>query len=94
MNDGAMANGDVITQDAEEVVRQMQDRVVLDVRVVADGDAVDVAPQHRVAPDAGIITQGHIAQHHRALGDIDAFAKGRLLEQERVELLFHQQPPR
>ena len=39
------------------------------------------------------ITQGAVVLGDVTLGDIDAFAKGRLLEQERVELLFHQQPP-
>jgi hypothetical protein len=88
-----MANGDVIADDTGQVVSQVEDGVVLDVGVVADGDAVDVAPEHRVTPDARIIPQGHIAQHHRALGNIDALAKGGFLEQEPVELLLHQQPP-
>ena len=90
VNDGGMAYGDVIAQDTGEVVRQMQDGVVLDVRVVADDDAVDVAPEHGVAPDARVIAQGHIAQHDGALGDIDAFAEGRLLRAGTCRVLFHQ----
>jgi hypothetical protein len=64
----------------------MKHHVVLDVRVVADHDPVDVAPKHGVVPDTGIIAQGDVAQHNRAPGDIDRFAQRRPSAQKFVEL--------
>ena len=82
-----MADGNVVANEARQIIRQVQDYVVLDVCMVADGNTVNVAPEHRVAPNAAAIPQAHVAHHHRTLGDIDGFAKGGLLEQEPVELL-------
>ena len=89
VNDGTMTNGNIMAHDTEAVVRQVQDGVVLDVRVVADDDAIEVTTEHGVAPDAGVMPERHVAQHHHTPGDINAFAKGWFLEQEPVELPFH-----
>ena len=89
VNDGDMANSDVIAYDAGEIVRQMQDGIVLDVCMVADNNAVEVTPEHGVVPDAGVMTERDVAQHHRAPGNINAFAQGWLLQKESVELPFH-----
>ena len=94
VNGGGMADGDVITHNAGKVICEMQDRVVLDVRVVADDNTVNVAPEDRVAPDAGIVPHSYIAQNDGAPGKIDFFAQGGFLEQELVELFPHRQPPR
>ena len=64
----------------------MQHGVVLDIGVVADHNAVDVAAQDRVVPDAGAIAQRDVARHHRAAGDVNIFAQRRFLAQELVEL--------
>ena len=76
MNDGDMANSDIIAHNTGEIVRQVQDGVVLDIRMVSDDNAVEVPPEHGVAPDAGVLTERDVAQHHRAPSDINAFAQG------------------
>ena len=81
-----MANGDIIAHDAGKIVRQMKDRVVLDIAVVANDDAVDVAAQDGVIPNAGAVAQGDVAHHYRAARDVDAFANDRFLAQKCVEL--------
>ena len=55
MNDGPMSDGDVIAQHTFQFVGQVEDRIVLNVRVVADDDAVDVPAEHGVKPNAGEI---------------------------------------
>ena len=77
-----------LPSDAREIVREMQHGVVLDVRVVADDDAVDVAAQHRAIPHAGMRAERHVAEDDGGLGEINALAELRLFAQERVEL-FH-----
>ena len=86
VDNGRMADGHVTAHDARKIVGQMNDGVVLDVAVVADDDAVDVAAQDGVVPDAGAVAQGDIAHHHRAARDINIFAQDGLFAQERVEL--------
>ena len=54
VDNGAVANGDPVADEARKIVRKVQHGVVLDVRVVADDDAVDVAAQHRAIPNAGM----------------------------------------
>src|SRR4051794_5996681 len=41
VNDRAVADRHVIADDTREIVREMKDRIVLDIRVVTDGNAVD-----------------------------------------------------
>ena len=52
VNDGGMTDGDVIAQETGKLVGQMQHGIVLDISVVADDDAVDVAPEDGIAPNA------------------------------------------
>jgi hypothetical protein len=89
MNDGDMANSDVIAHDTREIVRQVQDGVVLDIRMVSDDNAVEVTPEHGVAPDAGVLTERHVAEQNRAPSDINAFAQGWFLQKEPVQLPFY-----
>ena len=65
----------------------MQHGVVLNVRVVADDDAVDVAAQHRAIPDAGVRAERHVADDDGGLGEIDAFAELRFFAEKFIELL-------
>src|ERR1035441_9869426 len=65
----------------------MQHGVVLNIGMVANGDAVDVAPEHGIAPNAGVILQGHIAQNDSSPGDIDSLAERWFLAQKLAELL-------
>ena len=71
-----------------EIVREMQHGVVLDVRVVADDDAVDVAAHHRAIPHARMRAERHVAKHDGGLGEINALAELRRFAQKCVEL-FH-----
>ena len=86
VDNGAMADGDVIAHQAGQFIGQVEHGVVLDVGMVADDDAVDVAAQDGIIPDAGGRAERHVAQHHRAPGDIDVLAQHRFLAQESVEL--------
>ena len=52
MHDGRMPDRDIVSDEAGEIVGQVQHGVVLNVRVVPDHDAVDVAAHHGVVPDA------------------------------------------
>ncbi|RIK13463.1 MAG: hypothetical protein DCC51_16315 [Anaerolineae bacterium] len=54
----------------------MQDRPVLNVRPVADGDRRFVAAQHGREPDAHVLAQGHIAAHGGRTGDPGAGRDG------------------
>ena len=64
----------------------MQHRVVLNVAMVADDDAIDVTPQHRAIPDAAVRAQRHVADHGGGLGDKNFFAQLRLAAEKGVEL--------
>lgn len=86
VDDGGMADGDVAANDRAEVVGQVNHGVVLDVRVIADDDAVDVTPQHGSVPDARVIAEGDVADHRGAAGDEDPLAEPRGLAQELVQL--------
>ena len=82
-----MPDGDVVADEAGVIVREVQHRVVLDVGVMPDDDAVDVATQHRVIPNAGVIAERHVAHDHRRARDIHAATERRFFAEERVELL-------
>jgi hypothetical protein len=53
---------------------------------MADGDAIDVAPQNGTVPDTGVGSERYVANDGRGFGDENVFAKCRRLAQERVEL--------
>jgi len=77
-----------VTHQTGKFVSQVEHGVVLDVGVVADDDAVDVTTDDGVIPNTGLVTQGHVPQHRRAMGDINSLAERRLFSQERIKLLF------
>jgi hypothetical protein len=86
MDNRAVADGDPVAQDARKIVRKMQHGVVLDVRVMADNDAVDVAAQHGAIPHARMRAERHIANDDGGFGDINALAELRGLAEKFVEL--------
>ena len=88
MNDGGVADGDPVADEAGEVVRKVKHGVILHVAVVADDDAVDVAPDDGVVPDAGAIADFHIADHHGAPGDVNAFTEPWFLPEKLIQLLL------
>ena len=75
MDDGRVANGNKISDNTWKIIREMQHRVVLNIAVMPHHDAIDIAAQHRVIPDARIISQSDIPQHRRAARDINALAQ-------------------
>ena len=81
-----MPHGHVIADDARKIIREMQHGVVLDVRVVADDDAVDVAAQHRAIPHARMRAERHVADDGRGLGDENIFAELRFFAEKFVQL--------
>jgi len=64
-----MPNRDVVADHARMIVRDMADAEILNVRVMTDNDAVDVAPQHAAKPDARLLADLHVADHPRIIGD-------------------------
>ena len=70
MQNGAMAYRDQASNADGPIFRQMDDGSVLDVRVFADFDEVDVAAQDRHGPDAGPRGQPNVPHHHGVRGDV------------------------
>ncbi len=64
-----MADGDQFADVAAEVVREVDDRVVLNIWAGADDDFVDVTAQPRLVPNAGFLVQGDPADHVGTGGD-------------------------
>lgn len=89
MDDRAVAHGDPITHNAWEIIRDVQHSVVLNIRVMADGDAVDVAAQDASVPNARVRAESHIADDGSGFGDENAPAELRGLAEESVELRVH-----
>jgi hypothetical protein len=67
---------------------QMQNTVVLDVRVVPHDDPIDISPQDGVEPDARVLPYSHIAQQHGPTGNENLTPKDRTFFQELVQLLL------
>jgi hypothetical protein len=86
MDNRAMADRDPVADEARKIVREVQHGVVLDVRVMADNDAVDVAAQHRAMPHARMSAKRHIADDRGVFGDENIFAQRRFFAEEFVEL--------
>jgi hypothetical protein len=81
-----MTNRNPVPDEAREFVGQMDDRKILNVRVMPDDDPVDVAPNNAVVPDAGLVAEGHGSQHGRTARDVNAAAQRGLLSEKRVQL--------
>ena len=52
MENRSMTRGYVAAQDARKLVHNMQNTVVLNVRMVADHNSVYITPRHGIIPDA------------------------------------------
>jgi hypothetical protein len=87
VDDRAVADGDPVADEARKLVREMQHGVVLDVRVMADDDAVDVAAQHRAIPHARMRAERHVADDGRGSGDENIFAERGFFAEKSVKLL-------
>ena len=64
----------------------MQDRVVLDIRILADANEINVATHDGVVPDAGMVSQRDVAYHDGAAGNVDPLAEGGALFQMAIQL--------
>ena len=87
VDDGGMPDGDVTADEAWELVRQVQHRIVLDIAPLTHDDAVNVAAQDGIVPDAGTIAESDVAHDDRAAGNINVLAQEGLLAQKRAELI-------
>ena len=65
MNDRPVTNRDVLAHFEGEVVGQVSDDAVLQVRALPDRDEIDIAPQNRAIPNAGAVTKPDVANHSR-----------------------------
>ena len=87
VDDRAVTDGDPVADEARKIVREMQHGVVLDVRVVADDDAVDVAAQYRAIPHARMRAERHVTDDGGGLGYENIFAERRFFAEKFVQLL-------
>jgi hypothetical protein len=88
MHDCGMADRYKVPKTAGIIIGKMNDGVVLDIRVMANHDAIDIAAENGMVPNAGPVAQGDIADNHGAIGDINAFAEHGLFPEKTVQLLF------
>jgi hypothetical protein len=84
-----MAHGNPIAHNAGKIVRNMQYGIVLNVRVMSDGDTVDVAACDASVPDTRVRANRHITNDRCRFGNEDALPKPRILAKEFIELLVH-----
>src|SRR5439155_12330681 len=79
VDDAAMADGDARSDDARELGRDVEHRVVLDIGVPAERDVVVlVAPEHAEGPDARSLLDRHVADDLRRRVDVRALVDARL----------------
>ena len=86
VDDGGVADSDVVADDAGIFIGKVEDGVVLNVGVVTDDDTVDVAASDGVVPDAGVVADGDVAENDRASGDVNIFAESRFFVKEGLKL--------
>src|SRR5262249_46041829 len=79
MQDGTVPDSDSFFDHERMAVRDMQETAVLNVAVVADGDAIDVASHHAVEPDARAFADLYTPDHHGRGSDEDAVVQRRLI---------------
>ena len=60
MENGPVANGDVVAHGHVVACVAVKDAVVLDVRKGADGDLLLVGPEDGIVPHVGLFAQGHV----------------------------------
>ena len=64
-----MAAGHVVAHGGPKVAGEVDDRAVLEVGGVSDPDRLDVRPEDTPIPDAGIVTDGDVAQNDGSRGN-------------------------
>ena len=76
MDERLVADGDVVAEGARGIGVDVEDGVVLDVGVLANGDGVDVAAQHGAVKHGGVGADGDIANNGRVGGDKRGLVNG------------------
>ena len=76
MDHCVVSHGNMVTDSGRFAEIGMNRAVVLDVRVGADVNRRHVSPQHRIEPDAGMVTNRDIADHDSRGCDKDIFSDG------------------
>src|SRR5258705_10117983 len=70
MYNGVVADGDIVADDGLGfLVSGVDDDTILDVDLIADADAVDIAAYDGIEPDAGLVTDLDISDHGGIGGD-------------------------
>lgn len=69
VEDGPVANRDVIADYGRGVVVHVDDTVILDVGILADDDVGDISPEHGVKPDAGPLLDDDAADENCFISD-------------------------
>lgn len=69
VEDGPVADRDVIADDGRGVVVHVDDTVILDVGILADDDVGDIGPEHGVKPDAGPLLDDDAADENCFISD-------------------------
>lgn len=88
MHDRGMSNGHVPSENTGKIISEVQHRIVLHVRVLADHDAIDVTSEHSVVPHAGMRTERHVSKDDRGARDVNIWPDRWLFAEKRFELLF------
>src|SRR5437016_7223528 len=92
VHDRAVADRHVVADDARVLRRNVEDRVVLDVRVLPEPHVVIlVAAEHRERPDAGAGVDRHVTDDGRLRIDVRV---GMDAWREALDLADHGAPPR
>lgn len=65
MNDRTVTDRDELAHFEGEVVGQVSDDAVLQIRALPDRDEIDIAPQNRAIPNAAAVTKPDVADHSR-----------------------------
>jgi hypothetical protein len=87
MNNRRMTDGDELSENAGKIVGEMQHGIVLNITAFADDNAIDVAANHRVIPNARIIAERHVTEHDCAARDVNIFAERRFFSEKCFKLL-------
>src|SRR5260370_28596165 len=70
MDDSIMGDGDFIPNNRFGfLIRAMDHRSILNIRIVSNGDGMNISPHYGVEPDRTIITQGYFSHHHGVIGE-------------------------
>ncbi len=90
VDDGAMADGDFITEDrGKAITRDVQHAAILDIGPRANANHVDVGTEHAAVPDARILSEFDVADQRRSGGYPRAGVESRNLVLKGENPRFH-----